>query len=64
MHVYFRRLDMNHPVVRQVLESTNQSVSLCIVKDLYVVQKDAEIKRVCTVDEEMDIKEKVSSLSP
>lgn len=53
---------MNHPIVKQVLGSTKQSVSLCIVKDLYVVQKDAEIKRVCTVDEEMDVKEKVSSL--
>ncbi|XP_056010052.1 uncharacterized protein LOC125667070 isoform X2 [Ostrea edulis] len=54
-----RRLDMNHPIVKQVLGSTKQSVSLCIVKDLYVVQKDAEIKRVRTVDEEMDVKEKV-----
>lgn len=53
---------MNHPIVKQVLGSTKQSVSLCIVKDLYVVQKDAEIKRVRTVDEEMDVKEKVSSL--
>ncbi|XP_078327301.1 gasdermin-E-like isoform X3 [Crassostrea virginica] len=54
-----RRLDMTNMVVRQVIESTKQSVSLCIVKDLYVVQKDAEIKRVQTLEEDMDIKEKV-----
>lgn len=53
---------MTNMVVRQVIESTKQSVSLCIVKDLYVVQKDAEIKRVQTLDEDMDIKEKVSLL--
>nr|XP_022328273.1 uncharacterized protein LOC111127406 [Crassostrea virginica] len=54
-----RRLDMTNMVVRQVIESTKQSVSLCIVKDLYVVQNDAEIKRVQTLDENLDIKEKV-----
>uniref|UniRef100_A0A8W8KMM8 Uncharacterized protein n=1 Tax=Magallana gigas TaxID=29159 RepID=A0A8W8KMM8_MAGGI len=54
-----RRLDMTNTVVRQVVESTQQSISLCLVKDLYLVQKDAEIKRVKTVDEDLDVNEKV-----
>lgn len=50
---------MTNTVVRQVVESTQQSISLCLVKDLYLVQKDAEIKRVKTVDEDLDVNEKV-----
>lgn len=56
---FSRRLDMTNTVVRQVVESTRHSISLCLVKDLYLVQKDAEIKRVKTVDEDLDVKEKV-----
>lgn len=56
---FSRRLDMTNTVVRQVVESTQQSISLCLVKDLYLVQKDAEIKRVKTVDEDLDVNEKV-----
>uniref|UniRef100_A0A8W8KQF0 Uncharacterized protein n=1 Tax=Magallana gigas TaxID=29159 RepID=A0A8W8KQF0_MAGGI len=57
-----RRLDMTNTVVRQVVESTQQSISLCLVKDLYLVQKDAEIKRVKTVDEDLDVNEKLSDV--
>lgn len=56
---FSRRLDMTNTVVRQVVESTRHSISLCLVKDLYLVQKDAEIKRVKAVDEDLDVKEKV-----
>ncbi|XP_062609185.1 uncharacterized protein LOC134270933 [Saccostrea cucullata] len=57
-----RKLDMNNMIVNQVLGSSKQSISLCIVNDLYVVEKNAEIKRVSSVDEKMDLGEKVTAV--